>query len=81
MRPNYIETNILFCRASFTDILDAEICDSQPISLTPSIDNHDKWSAPGTNIAGDIQNPSRPCKGTGQLGEFRSTEEICKFKL
>ncbi|CAB3236743.1 unnamed protein product [Arctia plantaginis] len=62
--------------ASFTDVLDAEICDSQPISLSPSIDSNDKWSATDTNTARDIQDPPRPFKGCGQRGEFRSTEEI-----
>lgn len=60
-------------RASFTDVLDDEICYSQPISLTLSDESnaaaHDLHLLSTRAI-------SRPAKGTGQRGQFRSTEEI-----
>ncbi|RVE51677.1 hypothetical protein evm_003649 [Chilo suppressalis] len=56
--------------SSFTDVLGDEIPDSQPISFGSSVETQSRF---------DIEENARytrPVKGTGQVGNFRSIEEI-----
>ncbi|XP_075977945.1 uncharacterized protein LOC142977749 [Anticarsia gemmatalis] len=62
--------------ASFTDVLDEEICDSQPISLPSSNESNAITLATNIATAEKVNNTRRPTKGTGQRGHFRSTDEI-----
>ncbi|XP_047029977.1 probable ATP-dependent DNA helicase HFM1 [Helicoverpa zea] len=61
---------------SFTDVLVDEICNSQPLSLSSTIENSQiNVDNNNTNFV-DERVVERPPKGTGQRGQFRSIEEI-----
>ncbi|XP_063891886.1 uncharacterized protein LOC110374698 [Helicoverpa armigera] len=61
---------------SFTDVLVDEICNSQPLSLSSTIENSQiNVDNNNTNFV-DERVVDRPPKGTGQRGQFRSIEEI-----
>lgn len=74
-------------RDGFTDVLGEpeEICDSQPLSISPDENflrrhSSDSGNVKALQVATDFEPgttpKSRPAKGTGQRGEFRSANEI-----
>lgn len=68
-----------FVRANFTDVLNDVVEDSQPLSFA-SDDCVSEYKSIGNNSESDdnlpISNITKPIKGTGRHGQYRSVEEI-----